>query len=244
MILLCNGCSHTSGAELEYPQQGTCYEKAWGKHLANHLNCDYENLAISGASNNRIIRTTYKWLFEYVRSGKDPKDLFVVIMWPGVHRTEVHFSKKFEFNYDDRWVPIVVGNDTMYKENFPKSLYNYYKSWTVFTDQTMAVTDYFNSILNLQNMFFRYKIKYLFINAVMIPSIESDKYNCYKIHVNKDRFIGLDNPDEAYTIHAGASGQKISPYSVESGFNSHYDEGAMKWYAQHLFDFIKDKDLL
>ena len=79
MMLLCNGCSHTAGAELEYPQQGSCYEKAWGKHLADKLDCGYENLAISGASNHRIVRTTYEWLFEYVRSGKDTKNLFVVM---------------------------------------------------------------------------------------------------------------------------------------------------------------------
>lgn len=243
-MLLCNGCSHTAGAELEFPQQGYCYEKAWGKHLSDKLDCDYENLAMSGASNHRIVRTTYQWLFEYVRSGKDPKELFVTIMWPGVHRTEIHFDKKYEFNYDSKWAPIVVGNDDQYREKFPKSLYNYYKSWTVFTDQTMAVIEYYNSILNLQNMFFRYKIKYLFINAVTIPCLDFEKFNCYKVHVNQDRFLGFSNSDDAYTNYARLSNQKISPHSIDSGFNSHYDEATMKWYAEHLFDFIKDKDLL
>ena len=244
MILLCNGCSHTAGAELEYPQQGFCYEKAWGKHLADKLDCAYENLAISGASNHRIVRTTYEWLFDYVRSGKDTKDLFVVIMWPGVYRTEIHFEKKFPFNFDKRWTPIVVGNDDNYKKRFPKSLYSYYKGWTVFTDQTMSITEYFNSILNIQNMFYKYKIKYLFINAVDIPGIHAPKFNHYKIHVNKDRFIGFDQSEENYTTFARLSGREISPHSIDSGFNSHYDEDTMKWYGEHLFDIVKDRDLL
>ena len=54
--LLVNGCSHTAGAELEYPGQGICYEKAWGKHLADKLNYEYFNYATSGASNARIVR--------------------------------------------------------------------------------------------------------------------------------------------------------------------------------------------
>ena len=35
MILFANGCSHTAGAEIEYAQQGQCYEKAWPFRLAD-----------------------------------------------------------------------------------------------------------------------------------------------------------------------------------------------------------------
>ena len=36
-ILLANGDSHTSGAEIEYHFQPHCYEKAWPKRLANKI---------------------------------------------------------------------------------------------------------------------------------------------------------------------------------------------------------------
>ena len=108
----------------------------------------------------------------------------------------------------------------------------------------MCYVVYYNSILNLQNMFFRYKIKHLFINAVTIPCLDFEKFNCYKVHVNQDRFIGFSNSDDAYTNYARLSNQKISPHSIDSGFNSHYDEDTMKWYGNHLFDIIKDRDLL
>ena len=47
MFLLANGCSHTAGAEIEYPRQPRCYHKAWPKHLADLFNCEHENLSNS-----------------------------------------------------------------------------------------------------------------------------------------------------------------------------------------------------
>ena len=41
MILLSNGCSHTSGAELDETNTDYCYEKAWPKYLADLLNFDH-----------------------------------------------------------------------------------------------------------------------------------------------------------------------------------------------------------
>ena len=244
MHLICNGCSHTAGAELEYPRQGDCYEKAWGKHLADKLGATYHNLAMSGASNHRILRTTYDSLYKLIAEGVSAKDLFFVIMWPGTHRTEIHFDGKFDFNYDNKWLPLIVGNDDQYKKYFPKKLYEYYRAWAVFTTQEASLIEHYNAVLNLQNLFLRYKIKFLFINAVEIPCTEDFKYNPYTIHIKKHNYIGFDNRDEVYTTYARLNGQKISPHSIDSGFNSHYDEDTMKWYAQHLFDVIKEKDLL
>ena len=55
MKLVANGCSHTSGAEIEYASQNKCHDKAWPKHLANLLGYDHVNLSMSGASSHRVI---------------------------------------------------------------------------------------------------------------------------------------------------------------------------------------------
>ena len=60
MLLIANGCSHTAGAEIDEPRQGESYEKAWPAHLAKRWECDHINLAISGASQARVIRTTFE----------------------------------------------------------------------------------------------------------------------------------------------------------------------------------------
>ena len=80
MHLVANGCSHTAGAEIEFPMQGKCYDKAWPKHLADLWGYDYTNLSISGGSQKRIIRTTIEFIGNYLIEGKDLKDLFVIIL--------------------------------------------------------------------------------------------------------------------------------------------------------------------
>ena len=80
MMLLSNGCSHTSGAELDESNTDFCYEKAWPKYLANLLDFKNVNLARSGSSNDRILRTTYSWISNYLSAEKNPANLFVVIL--------------------------------------------------------------------------------------------------------------------------------------------------------------------
>ena len=58
MYLIANGCSHTSGAEIEYIRQDSCYEKAWPKYLSDKLGFLPINISIYRASNTRVIRTT------------------------------------------------------------------------------------------------------------------------------------------------------------------------------------------
>ena len=244
--LFVNGCSHTAGAEIEHPGQGICYDKAWGKHLADKLDYEYFNYATSGASNARIVRTTYDFIFRYAKKKRDFKNLFIVIMWPGFYRTEIHFEKKYDYNWDDNWLPIVVGNDKRYYDTLPAPLYNYYQGWVTYTDNTMAATEFYGHLLNLQNLFKRYGVKHMFLNATPTCAdlAKSKEFDIYSIHVDRNRFPDFRLAEKSYTAMCHQSGKSISQYSVESGFNSHYDEEAHKWYAQHLFEIVKDRDLL
>ena len=80
MLLVSNGCSHTSGAELEHPQQGECYNKAWPRHLADSLGVNHINISMAGASTHRIIRTTYEFIYDWVKQRKDTKELLFIIL--------------------------------------------------------------------------------------------------------------------------------------------------------------------
>ena len=244
--LLVNGCSHTAGAELEYPGQGRCYEKAWGRYLADKLDFEYHNYANSGASNARIVRTTYDFIFEYAKKKRDFKDLFVIIMWPGFYRTELHFEKKYDYNWDDGWLPLVVGNDKRYFETFPAPLYNYYQGWVTYTDNTMAAIEFYGHVLNLQNLFKRYGVKHLFINATPACAdfAQMKDFDKYIIHVDRNRFPNFRSANNCYTTMCHQNDKTISEYSVESGFNSHYDEDTQRWYADYLFDLLHEKELL
>jgi len=245
VLLVSNGCSHTAGAELEYPQQGECYNKAWPRYLADDLDLDHINISMAGASTHRIIRTTYEFIYDWVKQRKDTKELLFIILWPGTHRTEVYCDDNHIYNYDNRWAPIVVGNDSSYKQVFSTSLYNYYKSWTTNTTEYQSSSDFYIDVTNLQNLFYRYGIKHLFMDATNSGLLTMDKsLDKYRIHIDKKYYEGFDNRDNCYVNLCKYSNQKISKYSVDSGFNSHYDEDAQIWFAKYTNMILYKRNIL
>ena len=115
MHLVANGCSHTAGAEIEFPMQGKCYDKAWPKHLADLWGYDYTNLSISGGSQKRIIRTTIEFIGNYKKTDNIQKVSF--------YKREI----------------AVISDVENIKFNLSKNLNNYYKMGEInfkFNDQT------------------------------------------------------------------------------------------------------------
>ena len=245
MILVSNGCSHTAGAELEYACQGECYDRAWPKHLADSLGYDHINLAMSGASTNRIVRTTYEFIYDYIKQGKSLKDVFIVILWSGIYRTEVYVDESRSYNYDNNWTPMVVGNDARNKEQFSPSLYYYYKSWTATMTGYQASCEFYIAVTNLQNLLYRYGIKYLFMDAANSGLRTEDiRLDPYRIQINKKYYEGLDEYHNCFTTLCHSNAQKISKYSIDSGFNSHYDEDTHIWFAKHVKYVINKRNIL
>ena len=246
MKLICNGCSHTAGAEIDYPLQGQNYNKAWGYHLANNLGYDYKNFSMSGSSVNRVVRTTYEFIYSYLKDNKDFKKLLMVILWPGVNRTEMFVDQDNLFhNYDDKWTPMVVGNEEQYKETFPKSLYHYFRSWTVNRTPYQASYEFYIAITNLQNLLHRYGIKYLFMDSANSGLALTDRrLDQYRVHIDKRYYEGFDIRENSYTTLCHNSGQKIAQGSIDSGFNSHYDEDAQIWFAKHIEHILYKRNIL
>lgn len=99
ITLLANGCSHTAGAEIEFPLQSKCYINAWPRWLADDMGWNWINLAESGNSNEQIKRDTIEWIMEHVELTKryKPEELVVIIMWAGFNRFEVWNPKTKRF---------------------------------------------------------------------------------------------------------------------------------------------------
>jgi len=98
-ILVASGDSHTAGAEIEFAYQGSCYEKAWPKHLASKLKVpEWCNLAIPGASNAAIYRTVQTWVVENVLIKKlySPNKVVITVMWSGFNRYEILLKERNE----------------------------------------------------------------------------------------------------------------------------------------------------
>jgi hypothetical protein len=250
MILVANGCSHTCGAEMEYPGQRACVEKAWPKHLADNLNCDYVNLADSGGSAHRVVRTTVRYIIDSFSKKKKLDDHYFVIMWPGIYRDEIapfnNVTKEEESTfYDDGWLQIIVGNDSYYKKTFSKRMFYYFKAWVIGLEPLKSNMDYLHNILLLQNFFTLYKIKYLFWTAShSVIDISHKDLKGYLGLINKKYFPYIDDITQSYNVLMKNNNQLISKPSMASGFGSHYDEPAQIWFANYLYNYIQSNSLV
>lgn len=245
MILLANGCSHTAGAELDIKNTDFCYEKAWPKHLAYLMNKHSINLARSGSSNDRILRTTIEWLSKYLTSGKKVEHLFVVIMWSGAHRTEIATDNKYDEAYfHNGWMPLVVGNDEMYKKNLTSVQYLYYKSWTTLNCIRYSYTNFLLNVISLQSFLKTHKIKYFFWNSSTSVRYYPEELTTFYNLIDVNRFPYVKNEDYNFSELANKHDYKLSDISANGEFKSHYDEESQIHWANYMYEQITSRKLL
>lgn len=239
MILIANGCSHTAGAEIEEPMQGECYSRAWPKKLANLLNYRSKNLSVSGASDDRVARTTIECLGKLKqRVDYDPKQIFVAIAWPGLYRTEIFKNSDHERGFwDNGWMPLVAGNDETYKAQSSTSAYAYYRAWLLRNNITQETIRFYSNVLLLQNILVSNKIKYIFWNAG--GNIPQENYG-YLSEVYRKRFPFLLDRNRSFTELVHANGFKHSKFAKFG----HYGEDAQEWFADFLFRHLTKENLL
>ena len=229
MYLMTNGCSHTSGAELEYELQDSCYNKAWPWHLSKKLQFQNINLAKSGASQERIVRTTLTWLGDYPDKAKDS---FVIILWPGPLRTEIRCDG-FTWPLDDDWIPLILGNDAQYEKRFPYPLYKYYESWCYLRSNYLDATRFLQNVIFLQNTLKLYKVPYLFWNASSAIWIGDRRL--------KPLYKQIDN--KYYPNFYDINFQQNAILKRNGGTESfrHWDEKTQMWWANYLYEYIQEK---
>ena len=250
MILVANGCSHTAGAEMEYPSQRRCYDKAWPKYLADLLGYDHVNLSDSGASSHRVVRTTMRYVIDQFKKKNNLQDHFFVILWPGAYRTELRMFQNASvvekpLFYDDNWLPIVIGNDESYRGSFSKRLYNWYKLWIINMEDIKPRMDYLHDIILLQSFLNQYKIKFLFWTASYVNITPQHKeLNGYKSLIHSRTYPHFSDVNMAYNNLLPQNGQKISVHSDLSGFAAHYDEDSQVWFANYLHSYLANNSFI
>jgi hypothetical protein len=239
MLLIANGCSHTAGAEIERPMQGECYEKAWPQKITNKLGWENKNLAVSGASDSRVSRTTIQFIGRLKKMDKfDPAKTFIIVSWPGLFRHEIHKIIDNEAGFwDNDWMPLVAGNDEVYKKQCSPSSYAYYKAWMMRLNPVQETIKFYSNVLLLQNFLIANKIKFLFWNAC--SNVPKDKDAFYDEIYHK-RFPYLTDLEYSYTNLIHSNGFKHSIYA-EFG---HYGEDAQDWFADLISNYIEKNKLL
>ena len=232
MYLIANGCSHTSGAEIEYVTQDSCYSKAWPQHLGKKLDFEVINLARSGASCKRVIRTTIDCVGNLFLKGIKPEELFVIVLWPGPYRTEIYQDSFKDNALWEGWIPLVVGNDKLYKKQYDYEIYKYYKSWSTTTLNPKAANiNYYNDIILLQSYVKSFKIKYRFWIASTTTLARTNI--SLAIQIDRKYFISAHDGTLDYL-----SLLKSNKFNLSFKYSTHYGEDAHIFFADHLYKKI------
>tara|TARA_Y100000992_G_C21273259_1_gene498242 strand:- start:644 stop:1342 length:699 start_codon:yes stop_codon:yes gene_type:complete len=232
MILLTNGDSHTAAAECvnnhafaeddprywvlgraPHPEN---YEYSWSKLLAQRLNCGVKCLAESASSNDRIIRTTKKWIEQ---NKNDMYRTLCIIQWSTWEREE--------WLIDDVYYQVNASG----VDEVPESHQQKYKEYVANIDwQTKTISAHkriwdFHRELNKKN------IKHIFFNG-------NNTFNSIKAHKKFDSSYIDPYGDTTFDSVCSSKCETVSPTSYHYGTDGH------RVWAQFLTKYIVDNKLI
>ena len=192
--LYANGCSMTYGSDLADDQHGQCvshprrFRLAWPGQLAPLVGARrvYNN-GYPSSSNDRIVRTTLRWIADWLNAGNDASDLLVVIGWSSPMRRE--------FRIGGVWRQIVPHHD--YSDIEADILARVYRelAW----DTVESCVRFASQVLLMQAYLERLGIEYLFFDA--LETLTSARASCadevqpYLSRVDRSRYMGFLQPD-------------------------------------------------
>ena len=177
-MLWATGCSHTYGDDLQDKTQ------AWPYLLANMLDLECVNNAVSGGSNERTIYQTVK---------SQPSTL-KVIAWTHIERTTRYDQdNNFEVNFNPHLIHKLYANDYAFKE-YGKL---HYSKWY---NDLYAFKNWLQQIILLQ--------KYLQDQPYIMISAADNRYSCYtadweNFNTSIQDFVCFDtmNDDQLHAEH-------------------------------------------
>ena len=248
-ILLANGCSHTSGAEIEYKNQVECHHKAWPKFIADKLGCGYVNLAKAGSGNQRIIRTTQSWIIDNVIINKNyrPEDITLFIMWSGLDRKEVYFR---DTNVLDDINPLC--KPEYIRTNMVKEINTLKDVIVYFHDILFSNYEFLMMFINFNSFLENNKIKVYYangINEVMKPSDMDNTHRLYHDYTNLMNYINskqinymnINEQNDVFFHHMNNYSKIPMPKHVEF---AHWGEDGQIYWANKVYDYFFNKKLI
>ena len=226
MNIYFNGDSNTIGTELSFPET-----EAFPYVLSNLLNASFQNDALAGASNSRILRTTDQYLYK-CKSAQEFPDL-IILGWSSMEREDWYYNSdyrslnSFSLNMDD-----VLTHSP--------DRYNYWKENVKHNTQRRAMSRYFNNaIYNLHCELLDLKIPHLFFNALTSFSYDfntNEDDTVYEFNWGKN-FIDPYNQNACMVEWAKSNGYLPTEWL-------HFNKDAHTDFANLLFNYIMDNDIL
>lgn len=154
-MILINGCSFTEGYNLTDPQDN------WPNQFGTITQKQVTNLALGGASNDRIYRTTKEWLVT------NPQPEHVIIGWTNFDRSELSHHQGLYI----RGIPTGSQSEIEYNPDDMDIVHKHWLSYNL--NGWINYRNWLYNVLFLQDYFESHSIPYTFFHAVRDPLIIS-----------------------------------------------------------------------
>jgi len=227
-----NGCSQTAGKEVLVDRPNAddkvTRNHTWAKHLYELMdkehNGQFINIARSGASNDSIFRETIEWLGR--NPPKEEGDTFMAIMWTEPNR--------FEFEMLDGFCRDIIAASGEFRSQEEKYLNKFVNEYLANKDLTCKKA--YNTMLALGGILDSAGVDYIFLNGFNFSHF-------YKHYIRQiSPFLQLSS----YKGKEMLLDDKLSLYQVltNAGFEHtkfyHFNEAGHKYYAQYVYENLKD----
>ena len=232
-MIYVNGDSHSAGADIiegiafakddplyltyKHKPHPLALAKTYGFYLAQTMNHAFYCEALSGSSNNRILRTTR----QFIENDQDKDIMFVVIGWSTWEREEWKLG-------EDYLQVTASGTDSV-----PESMAEEYKEWVL--NQTQEELDRKTALWHDKIYDFHMELKDQKINHVFFNTYSHFDEICVPKQNQKDWHNCYFGPyDENYTMNKWLINQgysTVNPQCMHFGVNAH------KYFSQciHLY---------
>lgn len=231
MILFANGCSMTMGAELADP-----HTASFPALLARHFGLELANIALGGASNCRILRTTLMWIADYLGHGGRPEDLFVLIGWTSPDRREFGLSEN-ESSQDANTFWRYIHIHQQFADATPDLIQLRKLIIRSFWCDRESMTRFLLAASSLENVLASHGIRHCFVHAIPISSLHPELRDLAGA-IDARRFFNFLQPQGDFL----STSRDV--WSVPIGPLKHpLEEGHLRW-SRLLIDHIEENQLL
>lgn len=229
--------------------------KIWPTKLGKMMGIEEViNLSYPAASNDRSVRHLVGWLTqEYFVKDKPTDDLFVIVGLTSPERKDFYYKDDGQdgHNYWITMWPMWTHNYTQ------KPLQQFGKIYTEhFWNSEEYIHRYVNQLFYLQTLFKHYKINYLFFQAfyqykdMHIRQWADDPYaRNYQSQPDKmlwnliDSVRFMNKDKEPHSFHNYIMQKDPTENKSIALLNMHPSELGHTWWAEHLFDYIRENKL-
>jgi hypothetical protein len=181
--IFANGCSNTCAIDPEQIDKHDInahkitvrHDLVYPGRIREKLNIpEYTNMALGGGSNDRIVRTTIKWLNDnYITQHRDTQELLVIIGWTQYYRREFTWSDKSEVRENTFDTPFYPFNrfwpgalEVKENEYFTGDCLEYWKMHVSYgCNDYFEQTKWMNQIIGLQSFLKSHNIAHIFVNT-------------------------------------------------------------------------------